>query len=94
MERILPMNKQFLVVFEDVWSNKESYQTSRIGDTIKMIVEANDLVPFDHIDYDKYNSDKPYQMGTFGEGFYDISFNDKEDEYAGRIMIFELEQWK
>jgi hypothetical protein len=90
------MKKQYLVVFEDVWNNKESYQTSKIGDTIKMIVEANDLFYEGDIDYDKYNSDKPHQMGTMGLGFYDLSFTEKDDtdNYAGRIMIFELEQWK
>jgi hypothetical protein len=40
------------------------------------------------IDFEKYNSKDPYDMGTFGKGFYDISFNDEEEEYAGRIMIF------
>jgi hypothetical protein len=85
--------KQFLVVFEDVWNNKESYQTTRIGDTIKMIVESKKIHYADDIDYDKYNSDNPYQLGTFGEGFYDLIFQEDEDndEYAGRIMIFELE---
>lgn len=90
------MKKQYLVVFEDVWNNKESYQTNKIGDTIKMIVNSNDLFCDSDIDYDKYNSHKPHQMGTAGLGFYDISFQEKDDHdnYAGRIMIFELEQWK
>lgn len=85
--------KQFLVVFEDVWQNKESYQTTRLGDTIKMILEQNELYYADDIDYDKYNSDSPYQVGTFGLGFYDLILQENEDndEYAGRIMIFELE---
>jgi len=85
--------KQFLVVFEDVWQNKESYQTTRLGDTIKMILEQNDLYYPDDIDYDKYNSESPYQVGTFGLGFYDLILQENEDndEYAGRIMIFELE---
>ena len=85
--------KNYLVVFEDVWNNKESYQTTRIGDTIKMIVEANNLHYPDDIDYDKYNSGNPYQQGVFEKVFYDLIFQEDEnnDEYAGRIMIFELE---
>jgi hypothetical protein len=83
---------EFLVVFEDVWSNKESYRTKKIGDTIKMIMEANNLICEDELNYEKYNSDNPYQVGTFGYVFYDIIFQENDDnkDYAGRIMIFEL----
>lgn len=84
--------KEFLVVYEDVWSNKESFKTTKIGDTIKIIMEANDLICEDGINFEKYNSDNPYQVGTFGYVFYDIIFQDNTDnkDYAGRIMIFEL----
>lgn len=79
---------KYLVVYEDLWHNKESYLTSKIGNTIKKIIKDFDLVPEYEIDFEKYNSMDPYDMGTFGKGFYDISFNDAEEEYAGRIMIF------
>ena len=85
------MYKQFLVVFEDVWNNKEYEQTTRIGDTIKRFVEANDLKREEEVDYARYNSDNPYDIGTMGYGFYDIVFQDDEEEYAGRIMIFGIE---
>lgn len=85
------LNKVYLVVHEDADMNKESYKTSRIGDTIAEIEKAKDL----NIDYDKdaLNGDHPFQAGTFAEGFYDIDcYNkypaDDGEEYAGRIMIF------
>lgn len=91
------MEKQeFLVVYEDIWNNKESFRTDKIGDAIKSLVDSYELTPEYEIDYDKYNSENPYDVGTFGLGFYDISLieryeEDEEDgEYAGRIMIFEL----
>jgi hypothetical protein len=62
--------------------------TNKIGDTIQEIIKDFDLVGEYDIDFEKYNSKDPYDMGTFGKGFYDISFNDEEEEYAGRIMIF------
>jgi hypothetical protein len=79
---------KYLVVYEDLWHNKESYLTTKIGNTIKQVIKDFDLVPEYEIDFEKYNSVDPYDMGTFGKGFYDISFNDDEEEYAGRIMIF------
>jgi hypothetical protein len=87
------MKKQYLVVFEDLWNSKESYQTEHIGDTVKMILDGSGLTTENEVDFDKYNSDNPYQSGTFDNVFYDIRLLD-EEEYAGRIMIFELEQWK
>ena len=87
------MKKQYLVVFEDLWNSKESYQTENLGDTIKMILDGSGLTTENEIDFDKYNSNKPYQVGVFGNVFYDINLVE-EEEYAGRIMIFELEQWK
>jgi hypothetical protein len=87
------MEKQYLVVFEDLWKIKESYQTKHIGDTVKMILDGSGLTTENEVDFDKYNSEKPYQSGTFDNVFYDIRLLD-EEEYAGRIMIFELEQWK
>jgi hypothetical protein len=84
---------KFLVVFESEYNNKESFKTDKIGDTIKKIVEDYELTPdYDaEIDYDKYNSDDPYDVGTFGKGFYDISFSTPDGDYAGRIMIFDLQ---
>lgn len=88
------MEQKYLVVYEDVWNNKESFKTNKIGDTIKQIVEDYELV-YEHgedvIDYERYNSDNPYDVGIFGEGFYDLSFIDTEGEDAGRIMIFDLQ---
>lgn len=60
---------------------------------IKKLYPTYELIyPDGEIDFDKYNSDNPYDILTFGRGFYDISFveSDDEDEYAGCIMIFEL----
>lgn len=86
------MKQEFLVVYEDLWHNKDSFRTSKIGDTIKQIVKDNELFRDgdEEVDYAKYNSKDPYDLGTFGKGFYDIEFNDKDGEYAGRIMIFTL----
>jgi len=86
------MKQEFLVVYEDLWHNKESYRTKKIGDTIKNIVKENELFRDgdEEVDYDKYNTEDPFDLGTFGKGFYDIEFIDKEGEYAGRIMIFTL----
>jgi hypothetical protein len=82
---------EFLVVYEDIWRNKEATRTTKIGDAIKEFVENYSLI-FEggEIDYDKYNSDNPYDVGTTGLGFYDLFFTDTEGEDAGRIMIFEL----
>ena len=88
------MEKQeFLVVYEDIWNNKESIRTEQVGDAIKSLVDSYELIPENEIDYDKYNSENPYDVGTFGLGFYDISLIERyeeDEEYAGRIMIFEL----
>lgn len=88
------MEQKYLVVYEDLWRNKESFKTNKIGDTIKYIVETYELV-YEHgedvIDYERYNSDNPYDLGVFGQGFYDLNFNDTEGEDAGRIMIFDLQ---
>lgn len=88
---------KFLVVYEDIWHNKESIVTYRIGDAIKEFMESYDVVPFAELDFDKYNSDDPYEVGTFGPGFYDIEFFQahsdgelEEQEYEGRIMIFDI----
>jgi hypothetical protein len=87
--------KKFLVVYEDLWGNKESYFTDKIGTTIKEIMKDFELaLPEDmELDYEHYNSKDPYQAGVFGVGFYDIEFMDKDDieQYAGKIMIFDLE---
>jgi hypothetical protein len=86
---------EFLVVYEDVWHNKESYRTKHIGTTIEQICKDFDITA----DYDKekLNSKDPYQAGTFGPGFYDIDCVEQTEgdagidgEYAGRIMIFQL----
>lgn len=85
------MGKQeFLVVYEDIWNNKESIRTEQIGDAIKTLVDGYELTPEYEINYDKYNSEEPYDVGTTGLGFYDISLIEEDEEYAGRIMIFEL----
>lgn len=86
---------EFLVVYEDVWHNKDSYRTKRIGTTIAEILKENNLTA--EYDKEKLNSTDPYAMGTFGPGFYDIECYEQEEgdagiegEYAGRIMIFAL----
>ena len=81
---------KYLVVFEDIWNVKEHYQTNYIGDTIEKILDENEL--FLEFDKEKYNSNEPHQAGTFGPCFYDIDVFEKDDEeeYAGRIMIFDL----
>ena len=84
------MKIKYLVVYEDLWHNKESYLTNKIGDTIKEIIKDFELIPENEIDFEKYNSKDPYDVGIIGKGFYDLSFNDEEEEYAGRIMIFEI----
>jgi hypothetical protein len=85
------MKNKYLVVFEDLWHSKEAYQTSQIGDTILMILNGSGLKPENEIDFDKYNSSNPYNLGVFENVFYDIPLIDEDREYAGRIMIFELE---
>lgn len=89
---MISMSK-FLVVYEDLWGNKESHKTNRIGDTIAEILDNYDLNLGEDVelDYEKLNSDDPYDVGSFGLGFYDISvFNniDEDGEGNGRIMIF------
>lgn len=82
----------FLVVYEDLWSNKYSFQTDKLGDTIEEIIKDFDLqLDLNDIDIEKYNSEEPYDIGTFGKGFYDIHFETSDGECDGRIMIFELE---
>lgn len=88
-----PDKPEFLVVYEDLWSNKENTRTTQIGDAIKEFVDNYSLIHGEDnepIDYDTYNSDYPYQAGTTGPGFYDIEFLDEDGEYAGRIFIFDL----
>ena len=85
------MKSKYLVVFEDLWHSKEAYQTSRIGDTIKMILDGSGFKSENEIDFDRYNSNNPHNLGTFEKVFYDIPLVDEDEEYAGRIMIFELE---
>lgn len=84
------MKIKYLVVYEDLWHNKESYLTNKIGDTIKEIIKDFELIPENEIDFEKYNSKDPYDVGLLVKGFYDLIFNDEEEEYAGRIMIFEI----
>jgi predicted transport protein len=87
--------QEFLVVIEDTWYNKDSVRVplGQIGTQIQKFCLDYDVKPEnDDFDYEKYNSDDPYDVGTFGFGFYDISLVDKNDldEYGGRIMIFQL----
>jgi hypothetical protein len=82
--------EEFLVVYEDMWNNKENIRTEKIGDAIKHFQETYSISPENEIDYDKYNSDNPYDTGTTGIGFYDIEVVDEEGEFAGKIMIFAL----
>lgn len=92
-KKVQKEKQEFLVVYEDIWNNKESIRTEQVGDAIKSLVDSYELIPENEIDYDKYNSENPYDVGTFGLGFYDISLIERyeeDEEYAGRIMIFEL----
>jgi hypothetical protein len=87
------MPKKFLVVFEDLWGNKDSYFTDKIGTTIKKVVKDYELRFDDGFepDYDRYDSKDPYDRGTFSLGFYDIECLEPEDgQYAGKFMIFDL----
>jgi hypothetical protein len=89
---------EFLVVYEDIWNNKHSYRTRKIGTTIVGISkDFNVTIEDGNFDKERYDSDTPYQVGTFGLGFYDIECYEQEEgdaglqgEYAGRIMIFQL----
>jgi hypothetical protein len=99
--------QKFVVVWESEYNVKEPYTTTKIGDTIKEILKDNGLVSEFSIDYEKFNSDYPYQMGAFGEVFYDIDLfyaiegkeygedyeltDEEYDNPAGRIMIFIVE---
>lgn len=86
------MFKKFLVVFEDEYNNKYSYLTNQIGDTIKIVMSDFDITPVDDINFDKLNSDDPYDIGTFSVGFYDKYFTPvgEPDTHAGRVMVFDL----
>jgi len=82
---------KFLVVYEDLYNNKESFKTNKIGDTINSILDNYNLKVEDgRLDIEKLNSDDPYDVGTIGLGFYDIDVydNDGECEGNGKIMIF------
>lgn len=82
---------RFVVVYEDLWHNKYHTITTKIGTAIKEIIKDNDLVhDYDEEFLNKLDSDNPYQAGTFGQGFYDLEFMDEDDEYAGRVMIFDI----
>lgn len=97
----------FLVVWESEYNNKDSYTTHKIGTTIKQILEENNLITEHQLNFEKLDSDHPYDVGSFSLGFYDIYVYEKDEdrEYgedyeltdedyersAGRIMIFEVE---
>jgi hypothetical protein len=88
----LKKSDEFLVVIEDIWHNKDSARVSlgEIGKQIKKFCRDYELKPEYEIDYDRYNSDEPYDVGSFGLGFYDIQLVSDDEEYGGRIMIFFL----
>lgn len=83
--------RRFIVVYEDVWHNKEVYFTKlgKIGNTLEEICHLQGV----KIEFDKkkLNSYDPYDQGTFGEGFYDI-WGEEEDGESFRIMIFPTEE--
>ncbi len=81
---------KYLVVFEDTWRTKVSKLTDHIGDTIEELLAIHGATA----DYDKEkkNSDNPYDMFTFGPGFYDIDAEDSEGSLVGRIMIFDVQE--
>lgn len=81
---------KFLVVFEDLYNNRESITTTKIGDAIKTFVDGNALICDSLIDYKRYNSRFPYDTGTLSLGFCDIDFTDEDGEYSGRIIIFQI----
>ena len=87
---------KFLVVFEDIWHNKESacVDLFKIGEYIKQYIKQNNYYFEDgeEPNYDKLNSNDPYDAGGFGVGFYDIHVYEDQacEEYAGRFMIFEV----
>jgi hypothetical protein len=94
--------QKFLMVYEDEWRNKESYITTKLGDTLLEVLKDNDVMLEQQDDIDSYveklNSDDPYDIEIFNKSFYDMTVYRKEDdaeniqidnlEYAGRIMIF------
>lgn len=82
-------SSQFLIVIEDAYLNKDSVVVNlgEIGKQIKKFCKDFEYKTEEQIDYEKYNSDDPYDIGTFGLGFYDIGIINKDLEY-GRIMIF------
>lgn len=100
------MKKVFLVVWETEYNNKESFTTTKIGTTIKKILEETDIVAEYPLNYEKLDSDNPYDVGSFSVGFYDIYVfykqegkeygedyeltDDDHENPAGRIMIFEV----
>jgi hypothetical protein len=100
------MKKVFLVVWETEYNNKESYTTTKIGTTIKTILADNGIFIENSLNYERLDSDNPYDVGAFSVGFYDIYVYYKQegkdygedneltdedhDNPAGRIMIFEV----
>ena len=85
-------------MYESEWNNKFSYTTElfKLGDVVRQIIEDYELPDiYDRQVFDRLNSKEPYDIGTFGKGFYDMDFHDDEENgfggYKGRIMIFEVE---
>jgi len=60
---------KFLVVFEDIYNNKYSEVTEQIGTTILELAEEFEVTI--DINEEKLNSYDPYDMLTFGFGFFD-----------------------
>lgn len=87
---------KFLVVHESEYYNKYSQivPLGKIGTAVQTIYEELEI-PFEQDVIDRYNSDNPYEVGTFGKGFYDINMykgKGEQEEYCGRIMIFDISE--
>lgn len=92
-------HKLFVVVLRDENNNTNSMYAplGHIGSVAKDLVRDNlDTGNMDQENKEdlidkaiKWDSIDPYDMGTFGPGFYDFDLVDKDGDYMGTITILE-----
>lgn len=86
--------KQFLLVYEDLWGNKDYMQTDDIKQGLIDMMNDFDVVCDEEYDFENMKTNDDFiSKGGLYNVIYDIKVYEKEnqDEHAGRFMIFDLE---
>jgi len=89
------IKQQYLIVYEDQYSNKYTIQRDSIVEGIQELLEDYELrLCDDTVDISEMLDEHFTRPGAFNMIYYDIEVLSKTDpDDAGRIMIFDVEEF-